>query len=300
MPLQPLTVETMLGLGDCIYTRPFIKKLATKYNLIVKTPWPELYADLNVNFAMAKTNLRTQYKNILKQNIKWCIPQGKAIRISYNSGELDKMSMFASLKKSCGVDPDLLDLPEFENVFESNNIELKLIELSITESNKPICIVRPATIRTEWPAVSRNPLPEYIAKAVDKIKDKYTVISIADLLVGHESALSPLPYADYKFHKGELTTKQLLGLIQKADLVIGGVGFILPACIAAKTNIICILGGNGGYNSPEKITDQAMDLSKVQFIKPDALCMCKDKAHNCNKTISDFDKQLEQCLENIK
>ena len=285
MPLQPLTVETMLGLGDCIYIRPFIKTLSSKYNLIVKTPWPELYDDLNVSFAMAKTNLRTQYKNILKQNIKWCIPQGKAIRISYNSGDLDKMSMFASLKKSCGVDPDLLDLPEFE---------------SIVESNKPICLVRPATVRTEWPAVSRNPLPEYISKAVDKIKDKYTVISVADLLVGHETALYPLPHADYKFHKGELTTKQLLGLIQKADLVIGGVGFILPACIAAKTNIICILGGNGGYNSPEKIIDQAMDLSKVQFIKPDNLCMCKDKAHNCNKTISDFDKQLEQCLENIK
>ena len=85
-----------------------------------------------------------------------------------------------------------------------------------------------------------------------------------------------------------LATKELLGLIREADIVVGGVGFIVPACIAYGTRLFCILGGNGMYNAPEKITYHKMDLSRVYFARPDNFCPCASAQHQCDKRITDL------------
>ena len=114
----------------------------------------------------------------------------------------------------------------------------------------------------------------------------YYVVSVADLEDGKEWALEPLPYADMQYHKGELDVKQLLALVQNASIIVGGVGWIVPAAIAAKVPAWIINGGNGGFNSKSAITDECMDLSKITFIEPDNFCKCFKPQHHCNKFIS--------------
>jgi hypothetical protein len=277
----------MKGLGDNIYQRAFIKNLVKTNDVYLATPWPEIYEDLPVKFLAMQTPLRTQAKNLAKQDREYFIrPDAGAINPSYNGIGLKRVNIVQNMASKFGIQPTDFDLPHFDCP-----IDLKSIK-------KPICVVRPVTLRTEWLASARNPEPAYIFDVINRIKSHYFVVSVADILPPQEIALNPLPHADLTFHAGELNVKQLLGLIQAAKLVVGGVGWIVPACIATKTPLFCILGGNGMFNAPHKITDECMDLSRITFATPDKFCMCDRMQHKCNKTISNLSEQLNVFLGN--
>ena len=282
-----MIIRTQKGLGDNIYQRPFIKAITKKCEVYLKTPWPQLYSDLPVKFIKDNTNLRTQNKNLQRSDLsEQYVPEENIATIEprYVGEDLKRgINMVEGLIKSYKIDPETFDLPKFDTI--------KI------NSKKPICVIRPATIRNEWIAASRNPNPEYLLLASRILMKTHYVISVADIDDFNEIGVNPLPEAHLYLNKGELKMEELLGLIQKADLVVGGVGFIVPACIASKTKLFCILGGNGGYNSPEIITDKRMDLSKVYFAKPDNFCKCTSAIHNCDKRISNFEEKLKEfCL----
>ena len=90
-----------------------------------------------------------------------------------------------------------------------------------------------------------------------------------------------------------------MGWVQNASLVVGGVGWIVPACAAAGVNLITILGGQGGHNHPKKLIDKPMNESKIKFIEPDNYCMCVDVRHSCDKTISNFDNKFIDSVESL-
>lgn len=263
-------IRGMLGLGDGIYQRAFIKNFPGAH---LETPWPELYADLNVKCVRPTTQLRTQAKNIERQKA-WNRPASylRQIRVAYNRDPI-----IAGMRRCFRVDPKEFDLPDFGPSPVDGNYVL----------------VRPATVRAEWRADTRNPLPEYIASAAAEMRRRgFKVVSVADLEEGREWAVGDLPPADVRFHKGELNVSQLLALVQGARAVIGGIGWILPASIAAKVPAWIICGGQGGFNSPEHITDPCMDLSRIAFAVPDNFCRCTLKEHNCDKRIHDHDARF--------
>lgn len=273
--MKPLLIETQHGLGDNIYHRAFVKNMTTMFDVYLKTPFMQVYEDLPVKFVKQQSSLRTQAKNIARSDYKYHIPPPLTpiIQPRYTGDHLRRMNMIDSLQLSYHRKPLAFDLPKY-------TCKIK--------SDKPICVVRPATIRKEWNAASRNPDPRYIAQVIEWLRETHYIVSVADIQVGEEVALQPLPYADLTLHEGELSTKELLGLIRKADIVVGGVGFIVPACIAYKTRLFCILGGNGMFNAPDKITHPSMDLSNVYFATPDNFCPCNSAQHQCDKHIMDL------------
>ena len=249
--------------------------MCKSYDVYLRTPFMEVYEGLPVKFVKPTSHLRTQRKAIERSKRKYheLPPHVPSIAPRYTGEQLRRMNMIEALQQSYRQIPEPLDLPKFK---------------SPITSDKPICVVRPATIRTEWNAASRNADPQYIYEAIEVLRKTHYIVSVADLEVGAEYALEPLPYADLTLHNGELTTRELLGLIREADCVVGGVGFIVPVCIAYKTRLYCILGGNGAYNHPSKITHLSMDLSRVTFFTPDNFCMCNSASHHCDKHITDF------------
>lgn len=73
-------IRGMLGLGDNIYARAFVKKHLGAY---LETPWPQLYADIDVKCVRPSTQLRTQAKNVQRQ-AQWHKPFGGGqFRIAY-------------------------------------------------------------------------------------------------------------------------------------------------------------------------------------------------------------------------
>lgn len=266
-------IKGMLGLGDNIYQRSFVN--AYEQDVYLVTPWPELYADLpNVKCIRPDTKLRTQSKNI-SNSTEWVnAPIGHYTVVSYVGH-----NMLDGMRLCLRIDRKEIDLPSFGE----SPVSGKYV------------VVRPATVRTEWRAESRNPKPEYIAKAAQAMREKgYKIVSVADLKECQEWALEPFPKADITYHKGELGIEQLMALIEGAEAVIGGIGWILPASIAYGKEALIICGGQGFHNSPEKVMPNDKPYDNIKFIKPDNYCTCKLVVHDCDKEISNYEDKLAE------
>lgn len=264
-----MIINGMFGLGDNLYERAFIKALPKPVYL--STPWPFIFHDIpGVHFIRPQTNLRTQAKNIARHTT-WTMPPTRqpTRQIRYGAE-----GIIPGMIASFGVMPGTFDLPPLP----SSPVEGKYV------------VVRPATVRSEWRADTRNPDPEYIMRAAVKASARgYRVVSVADLVEGQEWAVEPLPHADRRYHKGELPVEQLLALVKGAAAVIGGIGWLVPAALAAKVPAWIICGGQGGFNSPKQICP---DGSTITFAVPDNFCKCRLKTHNCDKRISNYDAKL--------
>jgi hypothetical protein len=266
-----MIIHGMLGLGDGLYQRAFIKSMPKP--LYLSTPWPILYQDIpGVHFIRPQTTLRTQAKNIAR-HADWVMPPTRqpTRQIRYGAE-----GIIPGMTACFGVAPGAFDLPP----------------LPPSPEHGKYVVVRPATVRSEWRADTRNPEPDYILVAAADAKARgYKVISVADLVDGVEWMVGTGagPFADVQYHKGELPVEQLLSLVANAAAVIGGIGWLVPAALAARVPAWIICGGQGGFNAPELICPTG---STITFAVPDNFCRCKLKQHNCDKRISDYDSKL--------
>lgn len=267
-----IRVRGMLGLGDNLYQRSVLKLMGS---LELETPWPQLYGDLPIKCIKPHTTLRTQKKNIDRKDAVWHkSTASRQIQLGYDQ----RGSILESLFNSVGMPaPDVIDMSGPPT----------------GAARSDVIVVRPATIRNEWRADSRNPQPEYISKVVDALKTEFTIVSVADLSSGHEWAVGALPFAHETFHAGELKVEELLKLVDGAAGTVGGVGWITPASIAYKTPHLCLFGGWGAANGPQRIFDKRIDASTVVQAIPDNFCMCNNKLHSCGKKITKLDDYIE-------
>lgn len=273
-----MIIHGMLGLGDNLYERAFIKALPKPVYL--STPWPSLFSDIpDVHFIRPQTTLRTQQKNIARHT-NWILPPGRqpTRQIRYG-GE----GIIPGMTACFGVAPAEFDLPPLP----PSPVEGRYV------------VVRPVTVRSEWRADTRNPSPWYIALAAVAAMDRgYKVVVVADLQDGQEWLVGDHPPpADVYYLKGELPVEQLLALVKGAAAVIGGIGWIVPAALCAKVPAWIVCGGQGGYNAPELITPKGQ--TNITFAVPDNFCRCRQKIHNCNKEIKNYDAQLASWFDGL-
>jgi hypothetical protein len=277
---KPILIRGMWGLGDNIFSRPFVRAAAAQYDIHLETPWPELYADLDIRFVRGGRKLRTQQKNMAQQPPeRWMRPSlGPMREIKVGYFDLASRTIIRSLECRWAAlkitfDPALFDLPEMGP--------------SPVRSERPIAVIRPVTVRSEWRNEARNPRPEYVAAIAAELMATHTVVAVADIAAGEEWAIGDLPPAHRYFVFGELAVRELLALVRDADIVIGGVGWIVPAGLALRVNTFVVLGGHGGHNAPAKITDPRLDLSRIGFAIPENFCRCTNMLHNCDRMITD-------------
>lgn len=272
-----MIVAGMRGLGDNIYQRAFLRNM--KGPVYLETPWPELYSDMpHVLPVRPHTTLRTQLKNMERQTGYHAAPAFRqSKRIEYRQD-----GIYNGMRRTFGVEPGALDLPGFGPSHVAGRY----------------AVVRPVTLRSEWRADTRNPLPEYVSECAAELQRRgITVVSVADLLDNVEWPVGELPPSDIRYHAGELNVTELLALIQGAAVVVGGIGWIVPATIAAQVPAWVICGGQGGYNSPSKITDPSMSLERIHFAVPDNFCQCIQREHGCDKRIANHAAQFAEWLD---
>lgn len=283
---KQIVVRGMRGLGDNIYQRAFLRNMDAEVYL--DTPWPQLYRDLpHVRCLRAETQLRTQARNVVESDYAWVDAPRKApeLRVSYTPADLQRGSIVSAMSRRFGIGRPSFELPDYET--------------SPIQADRPVAIVRPVTARREWLNTARNPRPEYVLQAAAELRRRgFYVVSVADLADGEEWLVGEAPPADLVLHRGELNVEQLLAAVQQAAVVVGGVGWIVPACIAAGTPLYVVLGGQLGHNAPERLTDPAlMDLSRVGWAWPRKPCGCVSKTHDCDKVIDDFDAKFSAWLD---
>lgn len=272
-------IEGMRGLGDNIYQRAFLQNY--QQQVYLETPWPQIYQDLdNIIPVMAGTELRTQRKN-MKSLDCWQIPKRvtHCFRVMYSDSNI-----FKGMTECFGFEPSAMTLPDFGESCVSGDY----------------IVIRPVTVRAEWPNEARNPLPEYIAKAAEHIKRLgVKIVSVADLAENQEWALDPLPYADITYHKGELSMSELMALCQGSIGIVGGIGWIVPFSLASGVPSLVVCGGQGRYNHPQNLICEKQP-NNITFAIPDQFCMCADKSHQCDKRIADYDDILRNWLADLE
>lgn len=274
--MRPLLIRGMRGMGDGIYQRPFVRAEAQRREVFIETPWPQLYADLeNVRPVRAATTLRTQAKNARAQpeSIWHQAPRhADQMTFRYGTAELRRHSIIQTMERQLPLygGPFVFDLPPawYFNTPEQGSY----------------VVVRPVTVRREWQNTARNPDPNSVYRAAQWAREAgYRVILVADLADGHEHAVGTLPPHDVAYLKGEMDLTDLMALVQNAAACIGGVGWLVPMAIAARTPLFVLQGGQLAHNGPKTITDSRMDLSRVGWAKPRYPCECDRMNHNCRK-----------------
>jgi hypothetical protein len=268
-----LILHGMQGLGDNLYQRAVLKQYPS--TVFLQTAWPQIYADMtNVVPVRPTTRLRTQAKNAARHGVRYKRePIGR--HVAWHYSQSPTLSMLQSLSQGLGMAPEAFDMAG--PVYPVPEVVAR-----------PYVVVRPVCLRNEWTSDSRNPLPEYVAEAVDELRQHFAIVSVADLAERHEWALPPLPRADVVLHKGELPIEQLLGLVRGASALVGGVGWIVPAALAYRVPLMLIFGGWGFSNGPHRIFGPGVDHGFVDEVYPDAFCRCNENRHACDKRISGF------------
>jgi hypothetical protein len=298
--MKPLFIHSMGGLGDNIYQRPFVRGAVERgHDVWLDTPWPQLFEDIpNVHCVYAPTRLRTQARNqaIIPAD-RWEEPPDGAVRLRFGYGRDDLMTttILGALGRCLPLARGqklIFDLPPWSR--EPSPVP--------PEPGKRLAVIRPVTERKEWLNQSRNPRPEYLTLLAERLlADGWRVVSVADLAPGQEWLVGTAPPATLRYHAGELGVRGLLRLVASADLCVGGIGWLLPAAIAAGVPIFCVLGGNAGAgNRPERLTDRRLDTRRVGFAVPDHHCNCAVHRHTCNKTITGLEGKFDKFLSRIR
>ncbi|MFA5662392.1 hypothetical protein [Castellaniella sp.] len=237
------------------------------------SPWPEVFADRKCLQAPVR-NLRSVQKARARRSVQYA--KWPAVFVtkgcSYKPAMLKTASIFEQMAADSGRDAGVFDLPDFG---------------PSPVAGSRVALIRPVTIRREWTNYARAPRPEYIAQAAQQLHEAgFTVVSVADVDGRNEWIVGPEPYADVRFHAGELSITQMLALAQKAACAVGGVGWLTAACMASNVPMLCVLGGLLNRNAPQKV---AMGEHRITWAWPDRPCWCDDLAHDCDKHIGGFD-----------
>jgi hypothetical protein len=289
-PDRRLHIQGMQGLGDNIYQRAFIRILARTREITLETSWPEFYADLPVRFVRPTggySRLRTQNKNIERSRVAWVPrpPRAQTVRNTYQRAFLAGRSIINGMEESFGIGfAPPLDLPP-----------LPLPRAIRTD--KPLAFVRPLTVRSEWFNSARNPEPQYILDIVEALRPTHHIVCVADVAHAAEWFVGVPPKGDSEFIHGELPVMDMLALFAASDIIIGGMGFIIPAALALNKDCFVVLGGQGGHNAPSRVLDPRLDCSRIGFATPKDFCQCTNMRHTCTKAIPDLMQQFRRFLE---
>lgn len=274
----------MHGCGDNFHQRAIIRQLAERNDIWLETSWPSIYWDMPELKLMPKgTNLRTQLKNISRESSRFTVytppRHAPARRIWYQPEDVRNCgSVVQAMAKIAEVEPVDFRIP-LRPEWLARADEL----LERLKPDRPVMFFRPLGDRTEWTGChTRNPDYEAWRTLFDSIRERYFVISIADLAEGREWLVGPECKGDAQFHAGELDIELLIGLAKRSALIFSSPGFGVVLGQAVGTPGVCVFGG---YEDARSFSFGAR-FTPWLGIEPIKPCPCFSHRHQCDKRIN--------------
>lgn len=286
-----LYVKGMHGMGDNLHQRALVRHLLEAQNRVfLETPWPSVYTDLvgfyrdRLHLVDKGSTLRTQAKNARREAALYSsepVPtDARQVRVWYSPEMVRrKRSVLGAMLEQSGYG---VAKPDFRMPVPATWLAAADRFLEVLKPDKPVMLFRPLVERTEWSGCrSRNPDFGAWQQLFEAVRDRFFVISVADLVEGKEWAVGPRLYGDAEFHRGELPFHTLAGLAQRAGLVWSSPGFAVILAQAVGTPSVCMFGGyEGGYSF-----SLGAKLTPHLSIAPIRSCDCFRHDHPCNKKI---------------
>jgi hypothetical protein len=243
-----------------------------------------------VKFVLGNKALRLQWRNVQRQPAgTWVQPPPgiEKVALGYGPLELAEGNVFQAMARKMPMpmrSKPVWDLPDMG-------------ESPVDSGDAPLAFVRPVMRRVEWDNEARNPKPEYVAWVSGELKRSgFATLVVCDIQVDRELLASGImPPHNVALTKGELSVRQLLATVRDAAVVVGPVGWIVPACVALGTPCFVVLGGNLGMNAPGVLIDHRMKSDHIGFAMPEEACIgCMDMHHDCAKQIPNLAAQWQR------
>jgi hypothetical protein len=281
----------MQGLGDNVYQRVVARAcLAQGWEVWARTSWPQVWWDLPVKILPTETQLRTQAANLKSYADGWDErPESPYERrhLRYSTTDFAKgMSIPSALLENAGftngpVDFSFRPKPEWLDWAK---------EYKKSQCRKPLAIVHPGTVRTEWPNSARPNDPRYMQQLIDQHQE-FEWWELGWLDEPHEVLYGDaLKGVTRSLMRGQFTTEQLIALMAVADVIVTCVGFMLPLGIALRTPTLCLYGGDLPDRS---LVEPWMIGGPYAAIEPTPFCTCgfsnRHTNGQCNKVLEQVD-----------
>lgn len=272
-----IAVKGMKALGDCLFQRPYIRLLSETYEEVyLGTPWPQLYSDLtNVRPCRVETRRFIALRNLDDYDGAWHQFPKKADR------EI----------KVHNVDGTPVRIGESFDVMKPLPPECPPINV-VRFRRRPIAVVRPPALRPDWDTENREPHWQYLYDAAQALMSTHHVI-----LAGGpgEEIIGTRPPNHESFLGGTLSFDAFMTMMASADVIVAGIGSMVPLAIALRKKALIVLGGRGGTCGVESVCAPHW-RHQIKFVHPYPYCGCSDPNHNCNKIIPTFAAHLEEFL----
>jgi len=295
--MHKIYIRAMVGIGDNLYARPFIKDLAMRYQVSLMTGFPQLFGDIRgIRLVRAQTSLPYVKKNIRDwgETRDWRgAPRVKPddehqmepIFMAYDPN--DPANVTEQIERAFPVHHLYqFDLPPPD--FQGVDSYIKWL----INSRRKYVVIRPVVVREGFGTSARNCLPGYIHDAVALLKAS-GILTVGIARIGDgEECVGPIPHCDINYQRGELSFPEMIELVRHSSGVVSGPGFAMPMTVAAKRPLLAIWGARGRLDNPERIFDRRMDLSQVVNAIPDNFCRHSTGECACDKTISNFTLHL--------
>lgn len=291
---RPLVIIGMNGLGDNIHQRGPLRELMKEHEVWLETSHYLLYHDMideGLKVVFKPTSLHAQKRTIERERqlfARTVRPQPSAPRVKlwYLKPAIDKYGTI--LQAMYGN----LSLPHAETDKFDFSLPIKPEWTAAAQAliakwrpTKPLMVYRPVVYRPEWRAGEmRNPDTRAYTELFKAIRDRFFVVSIADLVQGVEWIVGEEADADVKLHAGELDFTTMAALFKEADIGFFNAGFGPVLAQAVGTPSIVIYGGRESYNS----TDIAgAHLAPTLGINPIHRCDCHSDGcqKRCDKKV---------------
>jgi hypothetical protein len=251
-----LLVQGMHGLGDNLHQRALLRVLMESRDVVLETSWACTYHDFldqGLRLVRRPVALRTQLKNANREarffsEMKTITLQNlPRMKIMYGVNHVratKSNTILEAMFFSAGIGPRYKDADFRLPIKPAWHAAADAI-ISTWRTTKPIMIYRPLVERPEWRgSMIRNANPQDYYALVESIRDRFFVVSVADLQQGCEwIAGGPSIKADVEFHRGELVFEALAALTSRASLVWTSSGFGSVLGPAVSTPTISIGGG---------------------------------------------------------
>ena len=285
----PIVVDGMYGIGDNLHQRAAIRELMKTHEVWLKTCHAAVWHDMvkqGLHLMLKPTSLRTQAKIIERE--KGSFPKSSeppagahGIKIWYRKDQIDLYGTIAhTLMHECGVS----GTPDFSFPVKPDwTARARELIANWNPEQKPLMIYRPIVQRREWNGANRNPDPVAYEALYKAVKDKFYVVSIADLKPNEEWIVGPEQPADLKIHDGSLPFEVMAGLFKEAALVFCNAGMAPVLAQAVGTPSIVVYGGRESFKTTQAA---GAHLAPTLGIDPDRPCDCHTERHNCNKKIT--------------
>jgi ADP-heptose:LPS heptosyltransferase len=243
-----IVLHGMHGLGDNLHQRAIVRQLLEQDpDVYLESSWISPYHDLierGLKIVHKSTALRTQTKNANRErDWFWRGPVPANARQLRNAYSSDQVRAAGSVLGGMFAQVGGLDLARADFRLPVPQEWHALASEIVAGASKPIMLYRPLVQRTEWNGAARNPDPTAYAELYRHLRDRFHVISIADLVPGREWIVGPEAEVDQAFHHGELVFETLAALTARAALVFASPGFAIVLAQATSTPSVAVFGG---------------------------------------------------------